>query len=143
MGDVKSHGSLGLTSYFGKPAEGDLRPLLQEQSLNLLWSTAQNELPTKMRFKNSLRRSSFVATSVLTLTLRAPLGKAFQTSWVFLQPFCYTAVLGIWCAALWKYDRSTAPETQAKIEETTKSLTRMTRNGLVQVRAFLGKAMRP
>ncbi len=85
----------------------------------------------------------FVATSVLTLTLRASLGKTFQTSWVFLQPFCYTAVLAIWCAALWKYDRSTALETQAKIEEDYQSLTRATRNGLVQVRAFLGKAMRP
>jgi hypothetical protein len=78
----------------------------------------------------------------MTLTLRASLGKTFQTPWVFLQPFCYTAVLGIWCAALWNYERSPAPEALPKIEADYQSLARVTRNGLVQARAFLGKAMR-
>lgn len=85
----------------------------------------------------------FVATSVVTLTLRASLGKTFQSSWIFLQPFCYTAVLGIWCAALWKYERVAASEALPKIEEDYQSLARMTKDGLVQARAFLGKAMRP
>ena len=85
----------------------------------------------------------FVATSVVTLTLRASFGKTFQTSWVFLQPFCYTAVLGIWCAALWKYEADAVSQPLPRIEQDYQSLARVTKDGLVQARAFLGKAMRP
>lgn len=86
----------------------------------------------------------FVATSVVTLTLRASFGKTFHTSWVFLQPFCYTAVLGIWCATLWKYEPADAvSEPLPKIEEDYQSLAQLTKDGLIQARVFLGKAMRP
>jgi hypothetical protein len=85
----------------------------------------------------------FIGTSVMTLTLSALLGETFATAWVFLQPLCYAAVLGIWCTALWKYQDGRQLESQAKIEEDYQSLARLTRDGLVQARALLGKAMRP
>jgi hypothetical protein len=85
----------------------------------------------------------FIATSVVTLTLRASLGNAFQSAWVFLQPLCYTAVLGIWCRSLWNYAPVPAPQLRPKIEEDYQSLALMTRKGLLQARAFLGKSMRP
>jgi hypothetical protein len=85
----------------------------------------------------------FIATSVLTLTLRASLGATFQAAWVYLQPLSYIAVLGIWCGFLWRYEPSPPLELQSRIEEDYRSLALATRKGLVQTRAFLGKSMRP
>ena len=85
----------------------------------------------------------FIGTSVMTLTLLAALGETFQTVWVFLQPFCYAAVLGIWCTALWKYEDGRQLESQAKIEEDYQSLVLVARKGLLQARTFLSKGMRP
>jgi hypothetical protein len=85
----------------------------------------------------------FIASSVITLTLRTSLGKTFQSAWVFLQPLCYVAVLGVWCNALWKYGHSPQLEPRAKIENDYQSIVVVTRKGLVQARSFLGKTMRP
>ena len=85
----------------------------------------------------------FIGTSVMTLTLLASLGETFQTVWVFLQPFCYAAVLGIWCTTLWKYEDGRQLESQAKIEEDYQSLVLVARKGLLQARTFLSKGMRP
>jgi hypothetical protein len=85
----------------------------------------------------------FIASSVVTLTLRASLGRTFQSAWVFLQPLSYTAVLTIWCASLWRYEPAATPELHAPIEEDYRSLAMATRKGLHSARALLGKAMRP
>jgi hypothetical protein len=85
----------------------------------------------------------FIATSVLSLTLRASLGDAFQTFWVFLQPLCYLAVLAVWCKSLWRYEPAASLESPSRIEEDYQSLALATRNGLLRTRAFLGKSMRP
>jgi hypothetical protein len=85
----------------------------------------------------------FIGTSVMTLTLLASLGETFQTVWVFLQPFCYAAVLGIWCTALWKYEDGRQLESQAKIEDDYQSLVLVARKGLLQARTFLSKGIRP
>ena len=85
----------------------------------------------------------FIATSVLTLTLRASLGDAFQVAWVYLQPLCYIAVLSIWCGTLWRYEPAPRLELQSRIEEDYRSLALATRKGFLQTRAFLGKSMRP
>jgi len=125
------------------------RNLRAMQALSLIVLAALSvyyQIPTTRNVKGIFSGYGlFVATSVMTLTLRASLGNTFQTTWVFLQPFCYTAVLGIWCAALWNYERSPAPEAlpEIAIEKDYQSLARATRNGLVQARVFLGKAMRP
>ncbi len=85
----------------------------------------------------------FIGTSVMTLTLLASLGETFQTVWVFLQPSCYAAVLGIWCTALWKYEDGRQLESQTEIEEDYQSLVLVARKGLLQARTFLSKGMRP
>jgi len=85
----------------------------------------------------------FIATSVLMLTLRASVGDAFQAYWVLLQPLCYTAVLGVWCKSLWRYEPAPPQELQSKIEDDYRSLALATRKGLLQTRAFLGKSTRP
>jgi hypothetical protein len=85
----------------------------------------------------------FIAASVVTLALRASLGKAFQPAWVFLQPLCYAGVLFIWCGSLWKYEPAPVTQLEPKIEEDYRSLALVTRKGLLQVRAYLGKSMRP
>lgn len=85
----------------------------------------------------------FVATIVLTLTLRASIGRAFQEAWVFIQPACYVAGLGIWCLSLWGEERSPLVGSPARIEQDYQSLALVTRKGLLEAREFLGKAMRP
>lgn len=85
----------------------------------------------------------FIGTIVLTLTLRASIGGAFQKTWVFVQPVCYAAVLGIWCLSLWGEERSPSVESQVRIEQDYQSLVLVTKKGLVQAREFLGKAMHP
>jgi hypothetical protein len=85
----------------------------------------------------------FIATMVVTLTLRASIGQAFQAAWVFVQPHCYAASLGIWCVSLWSEERSPVEQSQSKIEEDYQSLALLTRRSLVQAREFLGKTIRP
>ncbi len=85
----------------------------------------------------------FIATCVVTLALRLSFGQVFQSTWAFIQPLCYTGVLLIWCGSLWKYEPAPLPELQPKIEEDYQSLALVTRKGLLQARAYLGKSMRP
>lgn len=85
----------------------------------------------------------FVATIVLTLTLRHSIGRAFQETWVLIQPVCYAAALGIWCVSLWAEERTPLVESQARIEQDYRSLALLTKKGLLEAREFLGKAMRP
>ncbi len=124
--------------------ERNLRAI-QALSLIVLASlSAYYEIPIGRNVKGIfIGYGLFVATSVMTLTLRASLGETFQGAWIFLQPFCYAAVLSLWSAALWKYERGPLLEGQPKIEEDYQSVARVTRKGLHQARAFLCKAMRP
>lgn len=85
----------------------------------------------------------FIATMVMTLTLRASIGQAFQAVWVLVQPYCYAVSLGIWCFSLWSDEPSPVENAQSKIEEDYQSLALLTRRGLVQAREFLGKTVRP
>jgi len=85
----------------------------------------------------------FIATMVVTLTLRSSIGQPFQAVWVLLQPHCYAASLGIWCFSLWRGEPSPVEQAQSKIEEDYQSLAVLTRRSLVQAREFLGKATRP
>jgi hypothetical protein len=85
----------------------------------------------------------FIATIVLTLTLRASIGRAFHGTWVFVQPACYVAALGIWCFSLWAEEHSPLVGSHGRIEQDYQSLALATRKGLLQAREFLGKAMRP
>jgi len=85
----------------------------------------------------------FMGTSVLMLTVRASVGDAFQAYWMFLQPLCYTAVLGVWCRSLWRYEPIPPKELQSGIEEDYRSLVLATRKGLLQTRAFFCRSMRP
>jgi hypothetical protein len=85
----------------------------------------------------------FIASCVVTLTLRASIGRQFQASWVLIQPLCYTAVLLIWCGSLWNYSPAAALESRPKIEEDYEALARVTRKGLIQARGYLDKSVRP
>lgn len=85
----------------------------------------------------------FIGTSVIILAFRVLLGDSFQTAWHYLQPLSYLLVLCIWCIALWSYKAAPVPDTEPKIEQDYQLLARTTRKGLLQARAYLGRAMRP
>lgn len=85
----------------------------------------------------------FIGTSVIILALRILLGDWFQTTWQYLQPLSYLAVLCIWCTTLWSCETTPMPTPKPRIEEDYQLLAAATRKGLFQTRAFLGRAMRP
>lgn len=85
----------------------------------------------------------FIGTSVIILALRVLLGDSFQTAWHYLQPLSYLLVLCIWCITLWSYNAAPVPKTEPKIEQDYQLLAGATRKGLLQARAYLGRAMRP
>jgi hypothetical protein len=83
----------------------------------------------------------FIATTVMTLTLRHSMGRAFQDAWVFMQPHCYAVCLGIWCVFLWSEEPSPVEQSHSKIEDDYQGLALLTRRSLVQAREFLGRAI--
>lgn len=85
----------------------------------------------------------FIGTSVIILALRVLLGDSFQTAWHYLQPLSYLAVLCIWCATLWSYKTAAVTKTEPKIEQDYQLIAGRTRKGLLQARAYLGRALRP
>lgn len=85
----------------------------------------------------------FIGTNVILLALRVLLGDSFQTGWYYLQPLSYVAVLCIWCVTLWSYNTAPVAKTEPKIEQDYQLLAEATRKGLLQARAYLGRALRP
>lgn len=85
----------------------------------------------------------FIGTSVINLTFRILLGDSFQTTWQYLQPLSYLAVLCVWCITLWSYQAVRLPKTEPKIEHDYHLLAAATRKRLLQARAYLGRAIRP
>lgn len=84
----------------------------------------------------------FIASIVMTLTLRASIGQPFQTAWHFLQPLSFAAALGIWCVSLWNDEKVLVRVSSPNIEQDYQALALLTRKGLLQARGFLDKAMR-
>ena len=85
----------------------------------------------------------FISSSVLNLTLRAFFGHTFQTTWIYLQPLCYSAVLAIWCITLWTFVEAPISPVQTQLEKDYAQLAKMTKRGFLQVRAYLGWGLRP
>lgn len=85
----------------------------------------------------------FISTSVIDLTLRLFLGDSFQKSWQYLQPVFYLAALTVWGFTLWSYQTIPLPATASKIEADYQILATTTRKRLLQVRAYLARAIRP
>jgi hypothetical protein len=85
----------------------------------------------------------FIGTSVITLALRVLLGDSFQTAWIYIQPMSYLTVLCIWCITLWSYKTVLVPTAERTIEQDYQLLAGTTRKGLLEARAYLGRAMRP
>jgi len=124
--------------------EGNLRAIQALSLIVLVVLIVYYEVPIGRNIKGIfIGYGLFIATSVVTLTLRGSLGKTFQIAWVFLQPMCYLTVLFIWCASLWKYQAAPPAESQLKIEEDYQLLALATRKGLIQARTLADKVMRP
>jgi len=128
----------------GIELEGNLRAIQALALIVLAVLIVYYEVPMGRNIKGIVvGYGLFIATSVVTLTLRGSIGKTFQIAWVFLQPMCYLTVLFIWCGSLWKCDAAPLAEPQLKIEEDYRLLALATRKGLSQVRTLAGKVMRP
>jgi len=128
----------------GIELEGNLRAIQALALIVLAVLIVYYEVPMGRNIKGIfVGYGLFIATSVVTLTLRGSIGKTFQIAWVFLQPVCYLTVLFIWCGSLWKCDAAPLAESQLKIEEDYRLLALATRKGLSQVRTLAGKVMRP
>ncbi len=105
---------------------------------------AQYAIPLGRNLKGMiLGYGFFISTSVINLTCRLFLGDSFQKWWQYLQPIFYLAVLSVWCWTLWSYQVVSLPIAGAKIEEDYQLLAAKTRKGLLSIRAYLGRVMRP
>lgn len=85
----------------------------------------------------------FVATSIVSLTVRSYLGNESQWWWQYVQPVAYFFVLLIWCGTLWSFRPNPEPEAEAGIERDYMLLAGATKRRLLQARAYLTRAVRP
>jgi hypothetical protein len=85
----------------------------------------------------------FISTSLIDLTLRLLLGDSFQKSWQYLQPIFYLATLTVWSLSLFSYQTAPLPATEPEIEADYQLLAARTRKQLLQLRAYLARAIRP
>lgn len=84
-----------------------------------------------------------IGSNVISLTLRAFLGEAFQNTWRYVQPLSYLAVLCVWGLALWSYRPAAAPKGSPEIEEDYEVLVASTTNALLRARLYLRRTLRP
>ena len=77
----------------------------------------------------------FVATSLLNLSLRVYFGKAFHSVWQLGQPLEYCATAAIWCAMLWSYHPSPAPNDEMERDYQRVSSDAVT--AMVRLRSYL------
>jgi hypothetical protein len=85
----------------------------------------------------------FLATSVINLTLRNNLGRAFQRQWQLIQPACYLLVLALWCLGLWSYASVPEPEVEPALERDYQALRARTKTKLSAARARLLRDIHP
>jgi hypothetical protein len=128
----------------GIELEGNLRAIQALALIVLAVLIVYYQIPIGRNIKGIfIGYGLFIATSVVTLTLRGSLGKTFQIAWVLVQPMCYLTVLFIWCRSLWEYEAAPPAESQFKIESDYRLLTLATRKGLIQARTLARKVLRP
>lgn len=85
----------------------------------------------------------FIGASILNLTFRTVFGAGVQWLWQYLPAVAYMVALLIWSATLWSYEPNPEPQTECRIEQDYESLVRATRRRFRQVRAHVGRTVRP
>jgi hypothetical protein len=89
----------------------------------------------------------YVASSLMGLALRTYLiapsdGVWHFTAWHFIQPVSYLISLVVWTAALWSYRANPVSRESIRLETDYDAFVLMTRNFMVAMRSYLGKAAR-
>ena len=84
----------------------------------------------------------FIGTSLMALALRSYAGPSFQTVWAFIQPFSFVTCLSVWTIALWSYEPNPAPNPTIRLEADYEMLAANTKEMLVTLRSYFGKAAR-
>lgn len=85
----------------------------------------------------------FIGASVVSLTLRSYLGKAFQPWWQYFQPTAYFATLLIWCGTLWSYKPNPRPKMEIELEPDYERLSAQTARAIAWARSYLLRSVRP
>jgi hypothetical protein len=83
-----------------------------------------------------------LATSLMTLALRAYLGPVFNSAWAFIQPFVYMVSLLVWVVMLWSYHPDPFPEAGIRLEEDYEAFAERTRDMVGAMRTQFVKAAR-
>lgn len=84
----------------------------------------------------------FICASVVSLTLRAYLGKSFQSWWQYLQPAAYDLTLLIWCASLWSYEANPKPKARLELEFDYEAFAAQVSRALARARTYLSRTAR-
>ena len=84
----------------------------------------------------------FLATSVISLAVRARLGDRFQLWLVYLQPSLYIMVLCIWGGGLWNYVATQRPARVLQMAQDYERLVSSTRSRLSELRSHLNRGIK-
>jgi hypothetical protein len=84
----------------------------------------------------------YLGTSVISLALRAYLGRDFNIVWRVVQPLSFDISLVIWLAALWSYSPNPVPARTVQLETDYETLAASTRDRVNALRSHLGRPIR-
>jgi hypothetical protein len=87
--------------------------------------------------------SLYVAVSLVQLTLIAYFGNSIQRLWSYVNSVSYLIALCIWTKALWSHELSPETKPVTPLEYDYEALRAATRRRLQEIRASLGRAVRP
>jgi hypothetical protein len=84
----------------------------------------------------------YVATSLVTLAVRAYAGAWLMTIWVYAQAVSFVISLFIWLIALWSYAPNLSPGSDIRLEADYEALVARTRITMDAMRSYLTKTVR-
>ena len=85
----------------------------------------------------------WLGTSLMTLAARSYIGSSFDVVWVYALPFSYLLALCVWLPALWTYQSVPEPNPDSHLEVDYESFVSTTRSVMGEMRAHLGRVVRP
>jgi hypothetical protein len=84
----------------------------------------------------------YLGTSLMTLALRAYVGRDFNTVWRAVQPLSFAVSLLIWVGAFWLYAPNPEPRKPVTLEADYEALAALTKGRVEALRAYLGRSVR-
>jgi hypothetical protein len=124
-------------------AERDLRIVQITVLMGLVALLAYYAVPIGRNLKGILGGyGTFLAVSVIHLSLAGSLGRSFPNYWEYAQRAAYIVVLLVWSRALWRYAPALSDQ-DIRLETDYQAMLTATRKRLGSALTYVGRAARP